>query len=77
MEEKVGSCNLTKYIKGPNCWQHCAVVRGKTGKVKQDLVVVAGNIERHPEAYYSLEWREDGKRRRRSLGKDATEDLRP
>src|SRR3989454_10452056 len=70
--EKIGSCNLTKYIKrGPNRWQHCAVVRGKTGRVKQDLVRRDGRIEHHPEGYYSLDWREGGRRRRRALGKDA------
>jgi integrase/recombinase XerD len=42
MEAKIASCNFTKYIKrGPNRWQHCPVVRGKTGRVKQDLVQVA------------------------------------
>ena len=47
MEAKIASCNLTKYIKrGPDRWQHCPVVRGKTGRVKQDLVLVevASNV---------------------------------
>ncbi len=73
MEAKIASCNFTKYIKrGPNRWQHCPVVRGKTGRVKQDLVLVDGRIEHHPEGYYSLDWREDGRRHRRALGKDAS-----
>jgi len=73
MEAKVASCNFTKYIKrGPNRWQHCPVVRGKTGRVKQDLVLVAGRIEHHPEGYYSLDWREGGRRHRLALGKDAS-----
>jgi integrase/recombinase XerD len=72
MEGKIASCNFTKYIKrGPNRWQHCPVVRGKTGRVKQDLVLVDGRVEHHPEGYYSLDWREGGRRRRMSLGKDA------
>ncbi|HEV8525616.1 MAG TPA: phage integrase SAM-like domain-containing protein, partial [Terriglobales bacterium] len=72
MEAKVASCNFTKYIKrGPNRWQHCPVVRGKTGRVKQDLVLVDGRIEHHPEGYYSLDWRAGGKRHRLALGKDA------
>ncbi len=70
--EKIASCNFTKYIKrGPNRWQHCPVVRGKTGRVKQDLVRVNGRIEHHPEGYYSLDWRAGGRRHRLSLGKDA------
>jgi hypothetical protein len=71
--EKIASCNFTKYIqRGPNRWQHCPVVRGKTGRVKQDLVLVAGRIEHHPEGYYSLDWREGGRRHRLALGKDAS-----
>jgi integrase/recombinase XerD len=73
MEKKLACCNFTKYIKrGPNRWQHCPVVRGKTGRVKQDLVLVEGRIEHHPEGYYSLDWREGGRRHRLSLGKDAS-----
>src|SRR5439155_15696809 len=45
---------------------------GKTGRVKQDLVLVDGRIEHHPEGYYSFDWREGGKRHRRALGKDAS-----
>lgn len=72
MDAKLASVNFTKYIKrGPNRWQHCPVVRGKTGRVKQDLVLVDGRIEHHPEGYYSLDWREGGRRHRLSLGKDA------
>ena len=73
MEANIASVNFTKYIKrGPNRWQHCPVVRGKTGRVKQDLVLVDGRIEQHPEGYYSLDWREGGRRHRRALGKDAS-----
>jgi integrase/recombinase XerD len=73
MEANIASVNFTKYIKrGPNRWQHCPVVRGKTGRVKQDLVLIAGHIEHHPEGYYSLDWREGGRRHRIGLGKDAS-----
>src|SRR5436853_424255 len=42
MDAKVASCNFTKYIKrGPNRWQHCPVVRGKTGRVKQYRTALA------------------------------------
>jgi hypothetical protein len=56
MEAKIASCNFTKYIKrGPDRWQHCPVVRGRTGRVKPDLALVEGRIEHHPEGYYSLD----------------------
>jgi hypothetical protein len=60
MSDKAVSRNLTKYVKvGPNQWQHCPVVRGKTGRIRQNLVLVHGRIENHPEGYYSLEWRDN------------------
>ena len=72
MDAKRTSCNLAKYVKvRANLWQYCPVVRGKTGRVKQDLVVVDGRTEHHPEGHYALDWREDGKRRRVAVGKDA------
>jgi Phage integrase SAM-like domain len=72
MDAKRTCCNLAKYVKvGANRWQYCPVVRGKTGRVKQDLVVVDGRSEHHPEGYYALDWREDGRRRRVAVGKDA------
>ena len=72
MESKAASLNLTKYVKvAPNRWQYCPVVRGKTGRIKQDLVLVEGRAEQRPEGYYSLDWREGGKRRRKALGKSA------
>jgi hypothetical protein len=39
------------------------------GGVKPDLVLINGQQERHPEGAYYLEWREDGKRVRLSVGK--------
>ncbi len=72
MATKRTSCNLTKYIKvGANRWQYCPVVRGKTGRLKQDIVVVDGRAESHPEGYYALDWREGGRRRRVAVGKNA------
>ena len=41
------------------------------GRVKPDLVLVNGKQEKHPEGAYYLEWRENGKRVRLSVGKDA------
>jgi hypothetical protein len=69
---KKASCNLTKYVKlGDRRWRYCLVVIGKTGRIKPDHVVVNGRMEHHPEGYYSIEWYEDGKRRRRTAGKNA------
>ena len=43
------------------------------GRVKPDLVIVNGEQERHPEGAYYLEWRENGRRVRLSVGKDAAD----
>ncbi len=69
---KAGTCNLTKYVKvGQNQWRHCPVVRGSTGRIKPDCVLVRGRVEAHREGYYSIEWYEGGKRHRVSAGKNA------
>lgn len=73
-EIKAGSCNLTKYVKvDRDEWRHCPVVKGSTGRVKPDQVLVGGKVEVHPEGYYSIEWYEGGKRHRVSVGKNAAQ----
>jgi integrase/recombinase XerD len=47
------------------------VVHSAKGRVKADCVEIAGREERHPEGSYYIEWYEDGKRQRRSVGKNA------
>jgi len=43
------------------------------GRVRPDVVIVNGKEERHPEGAYSIDWREDGKRKRKAVGKDAAQ----
>jgi integrase len=50
--------------------RYCPVVLSPNGRVKPDLVLVNGKQERHPEGAYYLEWRENGRRIRLSVGKD-------
>ena len=50
--------------------RYCPVVLSPNGRVKPDLVLVKGKQERHPEGAYYLEWRENGRRKRLSVGKD-------
>jgi hypothetical protein len=49
------------------------VALSANGRVKPDLVIVNGEQERHPEGAYYLEWRENGRRVRLSVGKDAAD----
>jgi integrase/recombinase XerD len=63
--------NLTKRVITSRGMRYCPVVMSANGRVKPDLVVVNGQPERHPEGAYYLEWRENGRRVRLSVGKDA------
>ena len=65
--------NLTKRIKTTNGPRYCPVVLAANGRVKPDYVLVDNRPERHPEGCYYIEWHEGNKRRRRSVGKDASE----
>jgi len=65
--------NLTKRVQTPEGLRYCPVVEAANGRVKPDCVVVNGAQEKHPEGAYYLEWRDDGKRRRLSVGKNAAE----
>jgi len=67
---KFPSVHLTKYVNvGQKQWRFCPVVFSSNGRLRQDRIVVNGNEENHPEGTYYLEWREDGRRRRRSVGR--------
>jgi integrase/recombinase XerD len=63
--------NVTKRIETPNGLRYCPVVLTANGRIKADYVLVSGQKEHHPEGAYYIEWREDGQRRRLSVGKDA------
>ncbi len=54
-------------------YRFCPVVLSTNGRVKPDFVLVDGRQERHPEGAYYLEWYEGKKRRRLSVGNDASE----
>jgi integrase/recombinase XerD len=62
--------NLTKRVQTSKGPRHCAVVLSSNGRVKPDQVIVNGQHERHPEGAYYLEWRENSRRVRLSVGKD-------
>ena len=62
--------NLTKRVQTSKGLRYCPVILSANGRVKPDLVIVNGRQERHPEGAYYLEWRENGRRVRLSVGKD-------
>lgn len=63
--------NLTKRVQTAKGWRYCPVVLSANGRVKPDVVLVDGKEERHPKGAYYMDWRENGKRRRLSVGKNA------
>jgi integrase/recombinase XerD len=63
--------NVTKRVKTPQGLRYCPVVLSANGRIRPDSVLVNGWEERHPEGAYYLEWREEAKRIRLSIGKDA------
>ena len=65
--------NLTKRVKTNNGMRYCPVVLSANGRVKPDFVIINGQPERHPDGAYYLEWRENGRRVRLSVGKDAAD----
>ena len=60
--------NITKYIKHDGQWRFAPVARRASGNIHWDHVLVNGESVHHPEGKYFIEWREDGKRRRKSVG---------
>jgi integrase/recombinase XerD len=62
--------NLTKRVQTSKGMRYCPVVLSANGRVKPDLVTFKGREERHAEGAYYLEWRENGRRVRLSVGKD-------
>lgn len=52
--------------------RYCPVVINSSGRIKPDWIIYKGNQERHSEGSYYLEWLERGRRKRISVGRDAT-----
>jgi integrase/recombinase XerD len=65
--------NLTKRIKTAEGSRFCPVVLSANGRVKPDTVMVHGREERHPEGAYYIEWYEGARRRRLSVGRNASD----
>ena len=67
--------NLTKYVATEAGLRYCPAVITQNGRIKQDIVVVNGKEERHPEGAYYLDWRTNGVRVRLSVGKNGQDAL--
>jgi integrase/recombinase XerD len=68
---RLPNVNLTKYVNLDGQWRFCPVVYSGNGRIKPDQVLVNGKPETHTEGAYYIEWYDNGKRKRRSVGKNA------
>lgn len=68
--ESLGSNITLSAITG---WRYCPVALSANGRVKPDVVLVDGKEERHAKGAYYIDWRENGKRVRLSVGKHAAD----
>lgn len=60
-----GRVSLSKYVKVQAGWRYCPVSVSKNGRIKPDYVLVKKVSEFHPEGFYSLDWYDENKKRRR------------
>jgi integrase/recombinase XerD len=68
--------NLTKRVQlgtGTTGWAFCPVVYTARNQIRPNVVLVEGVEQRHEEGIYYLDWRENGKRYRAPVGKDAAD----
>jgi hypothetical protein len=65
--------NLLKHVKGGSGWRYYPVVWLRNGSVCPNYVLANGKAEHHAEGFYSIEWYENGRRRRQAVGKEASE----
>jgi hypothetical protein len=72
-----GRVNLTKYVKvrgtAFETWRFCPVVHASNGRIRPNYVLIDGRAELHIEGAYYIEWYQDGKRYRESVGKNPGE----
>ena len=60
--------NIIKYVKHADRWRFAPVVKRPNGNIHWDYVLIDGTAQQHLEGKYFIEWREDGARRRKSVG---------
>lgn len=65
------SVTLLKQIQKDDKWRPATALFDSRGRVRAHWVRVSGTEELHEEGTYFLEWREQGKRRKRAVGADA------
>ncbi len=62
--------HITKRVVTTQGKRYCPAVYSANNRIKPHVVRVDGRDEHHPEGSYNIEWRENGKRIRKSVGND-------
>ena len=60
--------NIIKYVKLDEGWRFAPLARKPNGNIRWDTVLIEGVEMRHPEGRYFIEWRHEGRRRRKAVG---------
>jgi hypothetical protein len=60
--------NIIKYVKLDEGLRFAPLARKTNGNIRWGAVLVEGVEMRHPEGRYFIEWRQDGRRRRKAVG---------
>lgn len=67
--------HITKRVQTDAGWRYYPAVEAANGRLKADAVLVDGAERKFDSGTYCLEWREGGRRIRKSIGPDPTEAL--
>ena len=64
---------LLKQVKLDGAWKRYPVVLNRNGSIKANVVLMGEREVAAPDGNYILDWYENGKRMRKSVGKDAAD----
>src|SRR5579863_10403348 len=64
---------LLKQVKLGGIWKRYPVVLNRNGSIKANVVLMGEREVAAPDGNYILDWYENGKRMRKSVGKDAAD----
>ncbi len=65
--------SVTKRVSTAGGLRYCPIVESANGRIRQDIVIVDGKEERHPEGAYYVSWYLGKKLNRVSVGKNAAD----
>jgi len=67
--------NILKKVKLDNSWRFAPLKQDANNRIAWNVVLIDGNEEIHKEGTFYIEWYDDGRRKRKSVGKHPHEVL--